>query len=158
MAAFGSIPGDEPPQMIEIDAVGAIAILFENRSMMPYSAASGHGPRSSASRTDAASACSLTCLKIRLFQTFAITASAAIVFFFGRDDSQKLEALDAAALTLNVLTFAVLHAVIGYFAGQRFLKVHEIRSDVEVKAANTRYSASDEVNNITLDNAEAYEA
>ena len=35
LAALGSIPGDEPPQMIEIDAVGAIAILFENRSMMP---------------------------------------------------------------------------------------------------------------------------
>jgi hypothetical protein len=29
------MPGDAPPQMIEIDAVGAIAILFEKRSMMP---------------------------------------------------------------------------------------------------------------------------
>ena len=61
--------------MIEIDAVGAIDILCENRSMMPYSAASGHGPRSSASTRDAASACSRMCLNIRLFQTFAITLS-----------------------------------------------------------------------------------
>ena len=35
LAAIGSMPGDEPPQMIEIEAVGATAILFENRSMMP---------------------------------------------------------------------------------------------------------------------------
>ncbi len=49
LAAIGSIPGEELPAMMEIDAVGAIAILWEKRSMMPYSAASGHGPRSSAS-------------------------------------------------------------------------------------------------------------
>ena len=35
LAAMGSMPGDAPPQMIEIDAVGAIAILLEKRSMMP---------------------------------------------------------------------------------------------------------------------------
>ena len=74
-AAIGSIPGDEFPAMIEIDAVGAIDILCENRSMMPYSAASGHGPRSSASTREARSACSRMCLNIRLFQTFAITLS-----------------------------------------------------------------------------------
>ena len=32
-----------PPQMMEMDAVGAIAILQLNRSMTPISAASGHG-------------------------------------------------------------------------------------------------------------------
>src|SRR4051794_29510453 len=75
LAAIGSIPGEELPAMMEIDAVGAIDILFENRSMMPYSAASGHGPRSSASTRDARSACSRICLNIRLFQTLAITLS-----------------------------------------------------------------------------------
>ena len=35
-----------PPQMIEIDAVGAIAILQLKRSITPMSAASGQGPRS----------------------------------------------------------------------------------------------------------------
>ena len=40
-----------------IEAVGAIAILLENRSMKPYSSASGQGPRSSASIRLAASAC-----------------------------------------------------------------------------------------------------
>ena len=74
-AAIGSMPGDAFPAMIEIDAVGAIDILWENRSMMPYSAASGHGPRSSASTRDARSACSRMCLNIRLFHTFAITLS-----------------------------------------------------------------------------------
>ena len=58
-----------------IEAVGAIAILFENRSMMPYSAASGHAPRSSASIRLAWSACARMCLNIRLFQTFATTPS-----------------------------------------------------------------------------------
>ena len=75
LAAIGSIPGDEFPAMIEIDAVGAIDILCENRSMTPYSAASGHGPRSSASTRDARSACSRMCRNIRLFHTFAITLS-----------------------------------------------------------------------------------
>jgi hypothetical protein len=35
LAAIGSIPGLELPAMIEIDAVGAIAILLENRSITP---------------------------------------------------------------------------------------------------------------------------
>ena len=35
LAAIGSMPGEAPPQMIEIDAVGATAILFEKRSSMP---------------------------------------------------------------------------------------------------------------------------
>ena len=53
MAATGSTPGEAPPQIIEIDAVGAIAVLFENLSLKPYSAASGHAPRSSAKSFDA---------------------------------------------------------------------------------------------------------
>src|SRR3546814_2963207 len=55
------MPGEAPPAMIEIDAVGAIAILCEKRSMMLYSAASRQGPRSSASLRDAASDWSFTC-------------------------------------------------------------------------------------------------
>ena len=46
MAAIGSMPGDEPPQIIEIDAGGAIAVLFENRSFIRYLSASGHVPLS----------------------------------------------------------------------------------------------------------------
>ena len=42
-----------PPQMIEIDAVGAIAILQLKRSITPMSAASGQGPRSLASIIEA---------------------------------------------------------------------------------------------------------
>src|SRR3546814_20744981 len=45
LAAIGSMPGEAPPQMIEIEAVGAIATLLEKRSMMPNAAASGQGPR-----------------------------------------------------------------------------------------------------------------
>ena len=47
------MPGEAPPQMIEIDAVGAIAVLFENLSLNPYSAASGQAPLSSAKSFDA---------------------------------------------------------------------------------------------------------
>ena len=61
--------------MMEIDAVGAIAILFEKRSLKPYSAASGQAPRSSASRRLAASACSRMWRNIFLFQTLATTLS-----------------------------------------------------------------------------------
>ena len=61
--------------MMEIDAVGAIDILWLKRSIMPYSAASGQGPRSSASTREATSACSRMCLNIRLFQTLAMTLS-----------------------------------------------------------------------------------
>ena len=50
---MGSTPGDAPPQMIEIEAVGAIAVLLENLSLKPYSSASGHAPLSSANIFDA---------------------------------------------------------------------------------------------------------
>ena len=33
--AIGSTPGEEPPQIIEMEAVGAIAILLENLSSTP---------------------------------------------------------------------------------------------------------------------------
>ncbi len=49
LAAIGSTPGDVPPQIIDIEAVGAIAVLFENLSLIPYSLASGQAPLSSAS-------------------------------------------------------------------------------------------------------------
>ena len=35
LAAFGSMPGLAPPQMMEMEAVGAIASLLENLSLMP---------------------------------------------------------------------------------------------------------------------------
>ena len=72
---MGSIPGLAPPQMMLMEAVGAMAILFENRSMKPYSAASGQGPRSSANWREAASAWARICLNIRIFHTFATTLS-----------------------------------------------------------------------------------
>ena len=46
------MPGDVPPHIIEIEAVGAIAVLLENLSLMPYSSASGQAPLSSASCFD----------------------------------------------------------------------------------------------------------
>ena len=49
--------------------------------MMPYSAASGHGPRSSASTRDATSACARMCLNIFLFHTFATTDSKGTFIF-----------------------------------------------------------------------------
>jgi hypothetical protein len=55
LAGIGSMPADVPPQMIEIDAVGAIASLWEKRAITPQSAASGQAPRSFASFTEAAS-------------------------------------------------------------------------------------------------------
>ena len=42
---------------MEIDAVGAIAVLFENLSLNPYSSASGQEPLSSASFLDDSSTC-----------------------------------------------------------------------------------------------------
>ena len=50
---MGSTPGEAPPQIIEIEAVGAIAVLLENLSLKPYSLASGHYPLSSANCFDA---------------------------------------------------------------------------------------------------------
>ena len=35
LAAIGSMPGLELPAMMEMEAVGAMAILLEKRSMMP---------------------------------------------------------------------------------------------------------------------------
>ena len=40
-AAIGSIPGLAPPHIIDIEAVGATAVLLENLSFIPYSSASG---------------------------------------------------------------------------------------------------------------------
>ena len=57
LAAIGSIPGLVPPQIIEIDAVGAIAVLFENLSLIPYSSASGQAPLDSASSFELLSTC-----------------------------------------------------------------------------------------------------
>src|SRR4029079_1314403 len=75
LAGMGSMHADVPPAMIEIDAVGAIAILHEKRSITPMSAASGQGPRSFANIIDAWSTCERTCLKILRFQLFAIAPS-----------------------------------------------------------------------------------
>ena len=61
--------------MIEIDAVGAIAILWEKRSMTPYSAASGQAPRSSRQLDRGGVGLRLDVRNMRLFQTFAITLS-----------------------------------------------------------------------------------
>src|SRR5690606_15553823 len=69
-----------PPQMIEIEAVGAIAILHEKRSIAPISSASGHGPRSFASTIEASLAFWLMCLNILRFQTLAIGLSKPMPF------------------------------------------------------------------------------
>ena len=53
LAGIGSMQADVPPAMIEMEAVGAIAILQLKRSMTPMSAASGQGPRSFANIIDA---------------------------------------------------------------------------------------------------------
>src|SRR3954468_12783567 len=75
LAGIGSMHADVPPVMIEIDAVGAIAILHEKRSITPMSAASGHGPRSLASIIDASFTWAAMCRKIFMFQLFAIAPS-----------------------------------------------------------------------------------
>src|SRR6476620_4271746 len=75
LAGIGSMQAEVPPVMIEIDAVGAIAILQEKRSITPMSAASGHGPRSLASIIDAWSTWARTCLKILRFQLLAMAPS-----------------------------------------------------------------------------------
>ena len=61
--------------MIEIDAVGAIAILQLKRSITPMSAASGQGPRSLASISEASSTWARICLKIFMFHDLAIAPS-----------------------------------------------------------------------------------
>src|ERR1700750_3310987 len=75
LAGIGSMQADVPPAMIEIDAVGAIAILHEKRSITPMSAASGHGPRSLASIIEASSTWARMCLKIFRFHDLAIAPS-----------------------------------------------------------------------------------
>ena len=55
-AGIGSMHALVPPQMMLIDAVGAIAILQLKRSIAPISAASGHGPRSCARSIEASDA------------------------------------------------------------------------------------------------------
>src|SRR4029079_10619192 len=74
-AGIGSLPALVPPAMIEIDAVGAIAILQLKRSITPMSAASGQGPRSCASIIDAWSTWLRTCLHILMLPLFAIAPS-----------------------------------------------------------------------------------
>src|SRR5687768_11432898 len=77
LAGIGSMQAEVPPQMIEIEAVGAIAILQLKRSITPRSAASGQGPRSVASIIDASFAWAAICLKILRFQVLAIAPSKA---------------------------------------------------------------------------------
>src|SRR3546814_9670157 len=64
-AGIGSMHALVPPQMMRIDVVGAIAILHEKRSITPWSAASGQGPRSLASSIEAWSTWLRICLKMR---------------------------------------------------------------------------------------------
>src|ERR1044072_8947839 len=75
LAGIGSMQAEVPPQLMLIDAVGAIAILQEKRSITPWSAASGHGPRSLASIIEASLTWAEMCLNIRRFQLFAIAPS-----------------------------------------------------------------------------------
>src|SRR4029078_293395 len=75
LAGIGSMHAEVPPQMMLIEAVGAIAILQLKRSITPMSAASGHGPRSLASIIEAASTWARMCWKIFKFHDFAIAPS-----------------------------------------------------------------------------------
>src|SRR3982750_2147306 len=75
LAGIGAMQALVPPAMIEIDAVGAIAVLQLKRSITPMSAASGHGPRSTAKVIDASFTAAERCLKMRRFQLLAIAPS-----------------------------------------------------------------------------------
>src|SRR3712207_1685183 len=75
LAGIGSMQADVPPVMIELLAVGAIAILQEKRSITPMSAASGQAPRSWARSIEAWFTWAEMCLKILRFQLFAIAPS-----------------------------------------------------------------------------------
>src|SRR5688572_4911532 len=75
LAGIGSMQAEVPPQMIEIEAVGAIAILQEKRSITPRSWASGQAPRSLASIIDASFTWAETWRKIFMFQVLAIAPS-----------------------------------------------------------------------------------
>jgi hypothetical protein len=81
LAGIGSMQADVPPQMIEIDAVGAIAILHEKRCITPMSAASGHGPRSWASSSEASSALAAMWRNILRFHALAMADLEAMPFF-----------------------------------------------------------------------------
>ena len=75
LAGIGSMQALVPPQMMLIDAVGAIASLWLKRSVTPRSAASGQAPRSCASATEAASASRRILRNILRFQLFASALS-----------------------------------------------------------------------------------
>src|ERR1044072_6842901 len=79
-APAGATRGAAPRERSEIGAVGAIASLWLKRSSMPKSAASGQAPRSLAKALEAASHWLRMCLNIFLFHTFAITASIGMLF------------------------------------------------------------------------------
>src|SRR5690606_32765271 len=80
LAGIGSMQALVPPQMMLIDAVGAIAILQLKRSIAPVSSASGHGPRSLASIIEASLALALMCWNIFRFHALAIALSIAMPF------------------------------------------------------------------------------
>src|SRR4028118_1995804 len=75
LAGIGSMQADVPPVMIEMEAVGAIALWHARRSITPMSAASGHGPRSLASIIEASFTWAEMCLKTFRFQLLAIAPS-----------------------------------------------------------------------------------
>ena len=66
---------------LEIEAVGAMAVLFEKRSLYPASLASGHAPFSSASILDASAVLASIFLNIRKFQLLANNPDIGIRFF-----------------------------------------------------------------------------
>src|SRR5688572_28257619 len=80
LAGIGSMQAEVPPQMIEIEAVGAIAILQLKRSIAPRSSASGHAPRSCARTIEASLAAAAMCLNILRFHTLAIGLSKPMFF------------------------------------------------------------------------------
>src|SRR5688500_15491456 len=75
LAGIGSMQALVPPQMMLIEAVGAIAILQEKRSIAPISSASGQAPRSSARTIEASLALAEMCWNIFRFQALAIALS-----------------------------------------------------------------------------------
>src|SRR5690606_29392277 len=80
LAGIGSMQAEVPPQIMEIEAVGAIAILQEKRSIAPISSASGQGPRSLASIIEASLALALMCLNILRFHALAMAVSMPMFF------------------------------------------------------------------------------
>src|SRR3990167_4452621 len=80
LAGIGSMHAEGPPQMMLIEAVGAIAILQLKRSITPMSSASGHGPRSLASIIEASLALALMCLNTLRFHALAMALSMPMFF------------------------------------------------------------------------------